>query len=358
MSKAFAWLRFCDEAIVEESLRLQDRGVALPTQRKFKDSGQMIAPATIARVGIMEYRASELGSLFADRDPMSLVKVMTREEDLFCADSLETYRSAPITIGHPADDVTIENSKELQHGNLDGMPFRDGDQLAAHIVLSSIDAINVVETGADELSSGHDAKLIRLSDEDAAALGYDCYKSKIVCNHVAIVKRGRAGDARIADAALDEEDEKVKMYDEEFVAGLQAKLAAAEEQTEALKLKLADAEVKLSDEAINAIVASKLAFRVEVAKFTDADISELSEVEAMKVAIKDSCGRDYSDKDDAFIRARYAILVEEGAPEQETDISAALRDEAAHKRNPVDNAAQAKSAAEAARARMIERNSK
>lgn len=335
MQNKFAQVRFHDEKTVKP-IRLHDKGLPLPTQRKFKDGGQMIAPATIARAGVMEYFAGEAGPLFSDMDPKAIIKIMTREEDLFCKDSLESYRSAPITIGHPADDVTIENAKELQHGHLDGIPFADGELLAAQIVLSDIEGINRVETGDEDLSSGHDCTLVRLSDADAIALGYHAYKTNIRCNHVAIVPRGRAGSARIADSETvppveTAETAKVTMYDQAFVSGLEAQLAAAQEAHEATKVKLADAISQVSPEAINTLIEGRLAFLAGAAKFTDVDLSKLSEVEAMRVVLKDACGRDYFGRDENFIKVRYAILQEEGAPENaETDISLALRDNAIH----------------------------
>lgn len=112
---------FHDEAT---TVNLNDRGIDLPTQRKFKDSGQMIAPATIARTGIMQYRAKERGLLFADRDPNSIVNILTDATELFDEESINSYRSAPITVGHPDVDVDVENAKDLMKGQLEGLPLR------------------------------------------------------------------------------------------------------------------------------------------------------------------------------------------------------------------------------------------
>ncbi|UYD72114.1 DUF2213 domain-containing protein [Vibrio phage vB_VpaM_VPs20] len=305
-------VRFRDEATVEQ-VTLNDLCLELPTQRKFKDSGQMIAPATIARVGIMEYRAGECGAMFKDRDPNSIVKIMTEAVDLFDAESLESYRSAPITIEHPAEDVDVENSKELMKGHLEGMPFADadGEHLSGTIVLHDGEAIDLVETGVSHLSSGHTCTLV-LGDE---SVEWDAKKTKIRANHIAIVRRGRAGSATIADAALDVptlsveeiaklhdvevsqiqsqlemgikvelehstdrtvaeeialdhlkespdyysklnemeesfgDEDTTKMFDQAFVDSLQAKLDAKTDQLDITTQKLADAEAKLADEA-------------------------------------------------------------------------------------------------------------
>lgn len=344
-------LRFHDEA--DNVVRFSDRGYQLPSKRKFKDSGAMIAPVTIARTGIMEYSAGQCGDLFSDWPATKVVKVMTRAEDLFCADSIELYRSAPITIGHPVNDVDTDNASYLQKGNLDGIPFRDGEQLAGHIVLTHSEALTLVDNGVNELSSGHDATLIRLSDEEAEEMGYHAYKTNIKPNHIAIVHKGRAGTARIGDDISMIPSEEVKMYDQEHVTGLEARLDAAVTLSDELKGKLQAAEAKITDEAIQGLVDARLEFMQEVAQFTDTDVSKMSKIEAMKVALKDACGKDYSDRDDAFINIRYSILVEEGG-EADTAITAALRDGLPGEVDPQEKVL---SAAEAARARMIERNS-
>ena len=366
MHNKSAVIRFVDESDLEV-IRITDDSFELPSQRKFKDNGAMIAPATIARTGVMEYSAGQLGKLFADMPPSSIIKVMTREEDLFHEDSLESYRSAPITIGHPKEDVTIENAAELQHGNLDGIPMRDGDHLTGQIVLSTAKAIDLVEAGVEQLSSGHDARLVRLSDEDAERLGYHAYKTNIRCNHIAIVPRGRAGSARIADNAeevvegvvdnaelKDDQEQEAKLYDQEYVSGLEARIDAQEAEVAALKAQLKDAQEAASDEALEQRVQELLDFRAGVSKFTDADISGMSKVDAMRVALQDALGKDYSKHSDTFVETRYAILLEEGVPGGDTEITQALRDHASslHVNSELTPK---ESPAATARARMIAR---
>lgn len=359
MIKMSQRITFRDEAELELT-RFVDEGCDLPTQRKFKDSGAMIAPATIARTGIMNYSAGQCGKLFSDWPATKVVRVMTRAEDLFHADSLELYRSAPITIGHPDEDVSIDNAGWLQKGNLDGIPFQDGEQLAGHVVLTHKEALDLVDAGVSQLSSGHDATLIRLSDEDAARLGYDAYKTNIRPNHVAIVPKGRAGSARIADedegAGKTKEDEgQVKMYDQAHVSGLEAQLEASVTLADGLKAEVQELKLKITDEAIQVLVNKRLEFMTEVAQFTDADISGMSELDAKKIAIKDACGKDYSDRDEHFINARYSILLEEGTESGGTDISQAFRD---HIKDPEIKVKSEPTQSESARQRMIDRQSK
>ncbi|MFZ4217053.1 DUF2213 domain-containing protein [Enterobacter ludwigii] len=193
-------LRDSDE-VSAELLTLGDKLDIPSTKREFRSSGEMIAPCTIARTGVMLYKAKNLGQLFSDRDPESIVRVMTTPEELFSAASIESYRSCPITFKHPKDgkgndvDVTLENNKELQKGMLEGLPVRDGDDLSGTVVINDQDTINLVDDGCDQLSSGQKALVVRVTGK-----GWDAEKRNIRANHIAIVPRGRAQTARILDS--------------------------------------------------------------------------------------------------------------------------------------------------------------
>lgn len=316
---------FKDEAPL--TVNFNDRGLALPTQRKFKDTGQMLAPATIAVVGVMEYKAKDCGAMFNDRDPESMVRIATTEAELFAKDSIESYRACPITIGHPADDVSSDNLKELIHGQLDSTPFKDedGEHLSANIVLNDNEAIDLVQTGTSELSSGHACELV-LADEDA---DYDAYKTNIRANHVAIVARGRAKTARIADEApvilTDELEAKIVTLTDE-ADQLKAKLDVANESIVGLKDQLATAT---APEAIQKLVDARVELVTSAARFVDTDVSKLTSSEIKVLVLKDALGKDYEGKSDAYLDMRYEILLEDGTEaEDDTSITQALKDAA------------------------------
>ena len=214
-----------DEDTVGNEVPFFDK-LPLPTERIFKDSGQMIAPCTIARVGVMLYKASECGSLFKDRDPNSIVRIATFAEDLFDAESLQTYRASPITLGHPEDDVDTENAKELVKGCLEGVPSANETrtELQGVLVLHDADTIAHVKNGKTDLSSGHSATLVLndSSNPDMTFGGWDAKKTVIKNNHVAIVDHGRAGSAHIADEQLSIKD-------------MQVLIDATKDENEALK---------------------------------------------------------------------------------------------------------------------------
>jgi len=169
---------------------LEDK-ISLPSKRKITDAGTMIVPCAFARTGVQVYTAKSLG--LKDEDPDKLVEVMRKEEEVFDEKSLETYRSIPVTIGHPVDDegksvqVTAENAKDFQVGMLEGSPTRDEDFITGTLVISNQEAIDAIEDNTKELSCGYTCDI---SEVDGVY-----FQSNIKANHIAIVKCGRAGSA-------------------------------------------------------------------------------------------------------------------------------------------------------------------
>ena len=361
----------------------------IPTQRKFKDSGQMIAPCSIARTGVMSYLAKECGDAFKDRDPMSIVKIATLAEDLFCKDSIESYRSAPITVGHPEDDVNTENSKDLVKGMLEGLPLRDGELLSATLVLNDADAISITKQTDSQLSSGHTARLVLC---DAAVTGYDAKKTHIRCNHVAIVSRGRAGaEVRIADAdavaeegfvepVFDAEGNEVKPVEtpaaavpavvvEPVAAEVVEPAAVALGDAAALAIEVAQLTVKLEDAQaeiktlklidIDTLVQERLELVSNVLKLADGIVVTGKSAMELKREVVAKCrDADMTGKSDAYIEARYEVLLEDAAAGKptpvESDMTKALRTAALVKSTTLKD--KELSPAELSRQKMILRN--
>lgn len=339
-----ARVRFMDEA--SASIQLHDK-LQMPTKRKFKISGQMIAPCSIARVGIMEYRAKECGSLFHDRDPDSIVKIMTTEKELFDAASLESYRSAPITIGHPETDVNTENAKELIKGVLEGMPMRDGDLLVGTLVINDADAISMVKQNVNQLSSGHTC-VLRLADE---GMEWDAEKTEIRANHIAIVSRGRAGVAEIADEAIEEEFEEAPKEEDKEVevpaeekeelddpasanvsvgdAALQKTIVELTARLEDAEAKLKKAEEKITPAKIDEAVEKRMDFIKEVETLATVDTKGKTEIEIKRAVVEKVKAMSLADKSDEYVEVRYQILLEDRDEESgPTDMTQVLRDTA------------------------------
>jgi len=346
-------------------VNLVDR-IGMPTKRQINDQGQMIVPCTFARTGTQLYSAGQLG--LQDRAPNEIVEVHREEADVFDDQSMQTFRSAPVTIGHPVNDkgeqvaVTAKNSKELQVGMLEGMPVRDEDGLGGTLVLTAQNAIDTVEEGTVELSAGYTCDLEEVDGK--------IYQRNIKANHIAIVARGRAGPScRISDEALaiQEEAKKAELTDavakaeeaEKLVASLTDELSVQKELVVTLKQTADDQEVAL--EAVKAQLAdAQLAATQGVIERCEAieharliadmrDLGDKSVEEIKKLVVTDQYPeKDFSEKSDAFIEAMFELLVDQA--KGETPMSKLLRDQETH----VAVTTPKVSVADAARQKMIQ----
>lgn len=346
--------------------KFKDR-LPAPTSRVMKDSGEMVAPCTFARAGVMKYLAKELSPLFDDLPPNQVVRVMRHKDELYKDSVIEALKSAPITIGHPDEDVSVDNYKDLAKGVLSGLPLKDTDStgeasLSGELVLFDKDAIKLSENELDGLSLGYTAKLIRVKD----GKDWDAEQVDIRPNHIAMVKLGRAGsEFRIGDsdevAKLEEEELKAKKLADEATAFLESvttKLADAETKIAELEAKLdaanetikSKSSLRFSDEDILEMVAKRTQFLLNAKRLSDEDFSKVTEEEAMRSIVTKRIG-DVSEKSLAYVQARFEILLEDEAPSELAEIMGKqLKDANFAKVEKTE------SKSEEARRRMVERH--
>ena len=202
------------------TIQLTD-AIKVPSQRTITDAGQMIVPCAFARTGVQLYKGSSLG-LIDQAD--ETIEVHRTDEVVFDEASMESFRSSPVTIGHPKDSddkpvqVTSANSKEYQVGMLEGMPARDEDTLSGTLVISDQTAIDKIEGGTVELSAGYTCDIVMRDDK--------YYQENIRANHIAIVDKGRAGSC-IAIADEDTSDKEDVSTDAETTDMTEAEAAEA-----------------------------------------------------------------------------------------------------------------------------------
>lgn len=334
-----------DEETVESTVVLLNDKSSLSV-RRLRDSGEMIAECTIARTGIMLYKAKELGEVAAHLPPEQVCRVRTKPEVLFDEATIEGCRSIPVTIGHPKDDVNIRNNKELQKGFIEGRPVADGSFLAAAIVLNDEAAIRLVDSGIDQISLGHNATIVPCADEEA-----DFDKIKIVPNHAAIVQRGRAQTTRIGDSG-----DEIEIVDKSQLDLVEAQRDALQARVDSMTAKLADAEsARLTDEEMQAQVDAKVESRFElllsVAKlgdeFASMDFKGKTEAEIKRAVVCKIMDSDLSGKSDGYVEARFDVALEDSsevtlsdalsismqAPEPKHETKPSVRDEALKRRN-------------------------
>jgi hypothetical protein len=313
---------------MNKKVQLTD-SIKVPTQREFTDSGQMIVPCAFARTGSQMYTAGSLG--IQDQEPNELVEVFRDEADVFAEDTMSSFRSAPVTIGHPSVMVDSENAAELQVGMLEGMPTRDEELVTGTLVIQRQDAIDLIEDGVEELSAGYTCDL-EVVDEDGTQ---KIYQRNIRANHIAIVAKGRAGSAcSIADEAeelVEEPDTKVEdetaeatpVVDEvvEPEAETVAEAVVTQDAMDVVQAKLDDAleAIKTHDQAMTDAkqlfedtLESLVELRVLAADMCEADLKGLDAPGIRKAVVVDKFpSLDLEDKSDAYIEARFDMLLED-----------------------------------------------
>lgn len=171
-------------------MKFTDNTVQAKTQRTITKDGFLVVPATISKVGVFDYLATELG-LKED----GIKKVARTEKSLFSDETIKSFENATLTIGHPEDGVNAKNWKQLSVGVVRNVK-RVGDELTAEAWIYDEAAIKTVqEQGVEQLSCGYDCDIKPSTVQDA-----DFEMSPMIGNHVAIVAKGRCGGSvKLAD---------------------------------------------------------------------------------------------------------------------------------------------------------------
>lgn len=221
-------------------------------------------------------------------------------DEVLKMDSIETLNGKPVTLRHPNEEVTPENAQKLSVGmsstDAGSSPYSDyigqDKSINLYVTLTVTDkkAIQAIEAGELEaISCGYSADI---QGESGVWQGveYDEVMTNIRYNHIALVKRGRAGDAvnfRVADGIeiqikKENEMQHLKIGDSEFEVPEEVKQAfdsleeaktVAEQAAESAKAEAESAKAD-AESAKNEADAAKDALNAEIAKANDeAEIS-------------------------------------------------------------------------------------
>lgn len=165
--------------------------------RRYTDEGYLIVPAKLARTGIQEYRAFELG--LTDREPLEIVRVYRSPEEVFHPDAVSSFDAQPVTDNHPAEFVNANNWSKLSRGFARKVQ-RDGEYLVAELIVTDKALIKLVEKGKVQVSNGYTADYDWTPGKTPDGQAYDAQQRNIRGNHVAIVDAARCGPAcRVGD---------------------------------------------------------------------------------------------------------------------------------------------------------------
>jgi hypothetical protein len=244
--------------------------------------GYAVLDCPVARSGIQEYLAAELGDAFRDRDPRSIVRVYRPDDVIFGDASLSSYAHKPLTNDHPPEQVTADNWKKYAIGHTGDEVRVENKRVRVPMLMADGAAIRDVESGKREWSAGYSVSFDVLPNGIAPdGTMADAIVTGQKINHIALVDKGRAGpDCRIGDNArrMTPEQKDRPMPHTMIVDGLQVP-----DVSDAAKV------------AIEKILADKaaLASRVDAA---DAKVAELAttvaakdaEIATLKQAVEDA----------------------------------------------------------------------
>ena len=250
-------------------------------------------------------------------------------EEAFKADSLATLMGVPITNKHPKTLVGNDNFKNskpigavLSEGRKDG----DGN-IVADIVIYDLE-----QCGKNrELSCGYTVETIEKAGTTPDGQRYDAIQTNIVYNHLAVVPRGRAGNAKLhldSEGNQIKEEQTMKKYvvdgkefeiEEELSAHLDAMISAkdkeiAEKSVELEKAKAnadaKDAEIAKLKEGFGDAVKARIALERTGEKFGVEKMDEKSDKE-IKVSVVNKVYPDVKldDKSDDYLNAMFDIAV-------------------------------------------------
>lgn len=151
------------------------------------DEGFLVDSPIVGRIGIQTYMNAD-GTIRKEYRP---------PEEVFHADALASMIGKPITDAHPNGKVTAANFKKLTIGTILSAGKQDGDNVRADIIIQDAEAIIKAEKGGiRELSLGYTVDLDETPGEFNGEK-YDAIQRNVRVNHLALVPKGRAGNARL-----------------------------------------------------------------------------------------------------------------------------------------------------------------
>lgn len=224
----------------------------------------------LTRSGIFEYRRADGSTQYEYRPP----------EEVFHVEHLASLRGVPVTDGHPGK-VHADNADAIVGAVLTEGERRDGD-LLADIVIHSPKRLGARK----ELSLGYSLDLDETPGE-VDGKRYDAIQRNLRVNHLAVVHRGRAGNAKLrldrqdaADASviIEEQDTmpdvklvSVRVDSIDYQASPEV-ARALERATEALAAEKtrADAAIAAEKTRADSIQAERDSLKAEADKHADA----------------------------------------------------------------------------------------
>jgi len=146
--------------------------------------GYLRAWATIARTGVQQYTDAD-GSIRREYRP---------ENEVASPESLASFAGKAITLEHPPVLLDSANTKDYQVGFSGTEVVYDNGFVRAVMTITDKDAIERIMRGdAKEVSAGYRVNYEAVPGVTDGGENYDGIQTGISGNHIAVVRRGRAG---------------------------------------------------------------------------------------------------------------------------------------------------------------------
>lgn len=295
----------------------------------------------IGRVGLLEYINADGTKHIEYRPP----------EEAFNADSLESIAGKPITLGHKGM-VNAGNAGTIKPiGSVLTAGKQDGDNIRADVIIYNLDS------SARELSCGYSLELDMTPGITPDGQHYDAVQRKIRYNHLAIVPRGRAGNARLnmdgdqedikeggnenmkirLDSGLEyEAAPEVGVYVEKLrndasamkkeQDALQAKYDSVLADNEKLKKEKVDAEAK-HKEAFDAAVKARVEMLDAAKKFKIENADGMTDKDIKVAIIKSVRGDSFNldGKSEDYIAAAFEFALADYKPAENNNVTNSVK---------------------------------
>jgi uncharacterized protein len=218
-----------------KSVARYDKG-EIKLDAKITEHGYIKATAIVTRTGVFNYRNPD----------GTIRRELRHPEDVLKADSLESIKLLPITLGHPQERlVNASNVKRLAIGYTGEKIDVAEPHIISNLVITDAEGVEAVKNGkAKELSLGYTVDLI---EENGKYDGqeYDFRQSNIVYNHLSLVDKARAGkEARIMLDRFDAEE----VFENEIVEEVKKNIEEVKPMSKLKKIKIDDGEYEVATE--------------------------------------------------------------------------------------------------------------
>jgi len=236
--------------------------------------GYLRAWATIARTGVQQYTDAD-GSIRREYRP---------ESEVASPESLASFAGKAITLEHPTVLLDSSNTKDYQIGFSGTEVVYDNGFVRAVMTITDEEAIKRIMRGdAKEVSAGYRVNYEATPGVTDAGENYDGIQTGISGNHIAVVRRGRAGP-------------QVKLHLDRLDAADPSLISPIEEPSMTAKVNFDGAEFEVTESVALAITKeredAKMSFE-DMKKKRDelqaAADSMKSEMDAMEQKMKGQC---------------------------------------------------------------------